>query len=151
MLLSVWLLRKCMKISEKKIIYIIFFNKKKLKSSDYFSEKAPKVQFRLYIYREIERVRISRRWVLRTWRQRRESLRESRKEGTTVYWYCFGSVAERRRFGGRIRIGKCRGKTGHFWRESSARQVRILLYTWKIKKCKVHEEKDFSVRNFIIN
>ena len=50
-----------MKISGKKIIYIIFFNQKKLKSSDYFSEKIPKVQFRLYIYREIERVRISRR------------------------------------------------------------------------------------------
>lgn len=60
----------------------------------------------------------------------------SRKEGTTVHWYWFGSVAlaERRRFGGRIRIGKCRGKTGHFWRESSsAGQVRILLYAWKVK------------------
>ena len=55
----------------------------------------------------------------------------------------FGSVAlaERRRFGGRIRNGKCRGKTGHFWRESSARQVRILLYTWKIKNGKFTKRK----------
>lgn len=110
---------------------IEYFNqKKKFKSSDCFFEKVPRVQFRL------ERERESTDFQEMSFEDLKAAARViegvvSRKEGTTVHWYWFGSVAlaERRRFGGRIRIGKCRGKTGHFWRESSsAGQVRILLY-----------------------